>query len=50
MGATSGKRADWKKAVVTIATSEKEMSYLDKGGKVKKVEKKYKTSIEAFGA
>ena len=44
------KTADWKKAVVTIATSEKEMSYLDKGGKVKKVEKKYKTSIEAFGA
>ena len=44
------KTADWKKAVVTIATSEKEMTYLEKGGKVKKVEKKYKTSIDAFGA
>ena len=49
-GVHTGRTSDWKKAVVTIATSEKEMTYLDKGGKVKKVEKKYKTSIEAFGA
>ena len=49
-GVHEWKTSDWKKAVVTIATTEKEMSYLDKGGKVKKVEKKYKTSIDAFGA
>ena len=38
------------KAIVTIAKDAKEMTYLEKGGKVKKIDKKYKTSIEAFGA
>lgn len=49
-GVHQGRTSDWKKAIVTIATDAKEMTYLDKGGKVKKIDKKYKTSIEAFGA
>ena len=50
LGRTQGRRSDWKKAIVTIAKDAKEMTYLEKGGKVKKIDKKYKTSIEAFGA
>ncbi len=49
-GANQGRTSDWKKAIVTIAKDAKEMTYLEKGGKVKKIDKKYKTSIEAFGA
>ena len=43
-----GKTSDWKKAIVTIDTNPGEESYLGKGGKVVKVSKKYKDSIEEF--
>ena len=49
-GVHEGKTSDWKKAVVTIDTNPGEMKYLEKGGKEKVVSKKYKTSIEEFGA
>ena len=39
----------YKKAVVTIDTEGKEVSYLGKGGKAAKSDKKYKTAIEEFG-
>ncbi len=48
VGANSGKRPDWKKAIVTIDTNPSETSYLTKGGKEVKVDKKYKDSIEEF--
>ena len=44
-----GRTPAYKKAVVTIDTEGKEVSYLGKGGKDVKVSKKYKTSIEDFG-
>jgi len=44
-----GRTPAYKKAVVTIDTEGKEVSYLGKGGKAVKVSKKYKTSIEDFG-
>ena len=43
-----GKTSDWKKAIVTIDTNPTEASYLSKGGKVTKVSKKYKDSIDEF--
>ena len=43
-----GKTSDWKKAIVTIDTNPGEQTYLEKGGKVAKVAKKYKDSIEEF--
>ena len=43
-----GKTSDWKKAIVTIDTDPAEKTYLAKGGKTKKVSKKYKTSIDEF--
>jgi large subunit ribosomal protein L23 len=43
-----GKTSDWKKAIVTIDTNPGEETYLGKGGKVVKVSKKYKDSIEEF--
>ena len=46
VGANSGKRPDWKKAIVTIDTNPSETSYLTKGGKEVKVDKKYKDSID----
>ena len=46
VGANSGKRPDWKKAIVTIDTNPSEESYLAKGGKEVKVDKKYKDSID----
>ena len=50
-GVHAGKTSDWKKAVVTIDTNPSDMKYLEKGGKEKVVSaKKYKTSIEEFGA
>ena len=49
-GVHAGKTSDWKKAIVTIDTNPGEMKYLEKGGKEKVVSKKYKTSIEEFGA
>ena len=48
VGRSIGKRADWKKEVVTIATNPTEKTYLEKGGKQVKVSKKYKDSIEHF--
>ena len=50
VGAHTGMTPDWKKAIVTIDTNPSEKTYLEKGGKEKKLDKKYKTSIEAFGA
>ena len=44
-----GKTAAYKKAVVTIDTEGKDVSYLGKGGKAAKSDKKYKTAIEEFG-
>ena len=46
VGANSGKRPDWKKAIVTINTNPSETSYLTKGGKEVKTDKKYKDSID----
>ena len=46
VGANSGKRPDWKKAIVTIDTNPSEESYLAKGGKEVKSDKKYKDSID----
>ena len=43
-----GRTSDWKKAVVTIDTTPGEISYLAKGGKVTKISKKYKDSIDEF--
>ena len=49
-GVHQGMTSDWKKAIVTIDTNPTDKTYLDKGGKAKKIDKKYKTSIEEFGA
>ena len=46
VGANSGKRPDWKKAIVTIDTNASEKTYLAKGGKETKISKKYKDSID----
>ena len=48
VGANTGKRPDWKKAIVTIDTNPTEKTYLTKGGKEVKVDKKYKDSIDEF--
>ncbi len=48
VGRNVGKTPDWKKAIVTIDTNPSEETYLAEGGKVKKVSKKYKDSIEEF--
>ena len=48
VGANTGKRPDWKKAIVTIDTNPTEKSYLTKGGKEVKIDKKYKDSIDEF--
>jgi len=48
VGVHVGKTSDWKKAIVTIDTNPSEKTYLAKGGKVTKVAKKYKDSIEEF--
>lgn len=48
VGRSIGKTSDWKKAIVTIETNPSEVNYLTKGGKAKKVSKKYNDSIEAF--
>ena len=47
-GRSIGKTSDWKKAIVTIDTDPKEVTYLEKGGKTKKVSKKYKVSIDGI--
>ena len=43
-----GKTSDWKKAIVTIDTNPSERTYLAKGGKETKANKKFKDSIEDF--
>ena len=48
VGAHTGRRPDWKKAIVTIDTNPAEETYLSKGGKEVKSSKKYKKSIEEF--
>ena len=48
VGAHTGMRPDWKKAIVTIDTNPGETTYLSKGGKEVKVDKKYKNSIDEF--
>ena len=50
VGVHQGRTSDWKKAIVTIDTNVSDMKYLGKGGKEVKVSKKYKTSIDSFGA
>ena len=50
VGAHTGMTPDWKKAIVTIDTNPSDKSYLGKGGKEVKTSKKYKDSIEEFGA
>lgn len=48
VGAHTGKRPDWKKAIVTIDTNPSEGTYLGKGGKQVKSSKKFKDSIDEF--
>lgn len=48
VGANSGKTSDWKKAIVKIDTNPTEKTYLAKGGKTVKIDKKYKNAIEEF--
>ena len=48
-GVHQGKTSDWKKAIVTIDTNPNAKTYLAKGGKEVKVDKKYNDSIEIFG-
>lgn len=49
-GVHTGRTSDWKKAIVTIATENDQLTYTGKAGKEQAVSKKYKTSIEEFGA
>ena len=48
VGANTGRRPDWKKAIVTIDTNPADAKYLSKGGKEVKLDKKYKNSIDEF--
>ena len=48
VGVHQGRTSDWKKAIVIIDTNPTEKSYLTKGGKEVKVDKKYKDSIDEF--
>ena len=48
VGRSVGKTSDLKKAIVMIDTNPEEKSYLAKGGKAKKISKKYKDSIDEF--
>lgn len=48
MGRNVGMTPDWKKAIVTIDTNPEEKTYLAKGGKEVKINKKYKDSIDEF--
>jgi len=49
LGVHTGKTEAFKKAIVTIDTDPKPVTYLGKGGKEVTTAKKYKTSIEEFG-
>jgi len=44
-----GRTSKFKKAIVKIDLDPKPVVYLEKGGKEKAINKKYKTSIEEFG-
>ena len=48
VGAHLGKTSDWKKAIVTIDTNPSERTYLVKGGKSVKEDRKFKESIDEF--
>jgi len=48
VGVHTGRTSNWKKAIVTIQTNPGETSYLAKGGKSTKVNRKFKDSIEEF--
>ena len=48
VGYHQGRTSDWKKAIVTIDTNPSDKTYLAKGGKETKVNKKYKDSIDEF--
>ena len=48
VGVHQGRTSDWKKAIVTIDTNPEAKTYLAKGGKEVKVDKKYNESIEIF--
>ena len=48
VGVHQGKTKAWKKAIVTIDTNPGEVTYLGKGGKEVKLDKKYKDSIDEF--
>lgn len=48
VGKSIGMTSDWKKAIVTIDTNPADKIYSSKGGKVSKISKKYKTSIDEF--
>jgi len=50
MGRYEGKTSDWKKAIVTIDRNPEEKTYLTKGGKAVKMSKKFKDTIDEFGA
>jgi len=50
VGVHLGRTSDWKKAIVIIDTNPTEKSYLAKGGKEVKVNKKFKDSIDEFSA
>lgn len=51
VGVHQGKTSDWKKAIVKIDTNPEGAKYTTKGGKtVVNKERKYKSSIEEFGA
>ena len=43
-----GKTPDWKKAIVTIDTNPEARTYLTKGGKAVKEDRKFKESIDEF--
>jgi len=49
LGVHIGRRPSWKKALVKIDLDPQPETYLDKGGKVVAVNKKYKTIIDDFG-
>ena len=49
-GIVEGYTASFKKAIVTIDTDPKAAEYVTAGGKTVKSDKKYKNSIEEFGA
>ena len=48
VGAHSGLTASWKKAIVTIDVNPEEKTYMVKGGKTEKVDRKYKEAIDEF--